>query len=30
VHELNHWFGPGGARKQALIDTDPTIERGRR
>ena len=29
VRGLNHWFGKGEARKQALFDVDLTIERGR-
>jgi putative ABC transport system ATP-binding protein len=28
VHGLNHWFGAGDARKQALYDLDLTIEAG--
>ena len=28
VHGLNHWFGVGDARKQALYDLDLTIEAG--
>jgi len=28
IKELNHWFGSGEARKQALFDIDLTIERG--
>ncbi len=28
VHGLNHWFGEGEARKQALHDIDVTLERG--
>jgi putative ABC transport system ATP-binding protein len=29
VRGLNHWFGEGEARKQALFDVDVAIERGR-
>ncbi|KAA2244036.1 ATP-binding cassette domain-containing protein [Salinarimonas soli] len=29
VRGLNHWFGTGEARKQALFDIDLSIERGR-
>jgi putative ABC transport system ATP-binding protein len=29
VRGLNHWFGEGEARKQALFDVDVSIERGR-
>jgi putative ABC transport system ATP-binding protein len=28
AHGLNHWFGDGEARKQALFDIDLTIARG--
>jgi putative ABC transport system ATP-binding protein len=28
THGLNHWFGEGEARKQALIDIDLTVEPG--
>jgi putative ABC transport system ATP-binding protein len=28
AHGLNHWFGTGEARKQALIDIDLTVARG--
>ena len=28
AHGLNHWFGTGEARKQALIGIDLTVERG--
>jgi putative ABC transport system ATP-binding protein len=28
AHGLNHWFGQGEARKQALIGIDLTVERG--
>ena len=28
VHGLNHWFGAGSARKQALFDIDLTLHRG--
>jgi putative ABC transport system ATP-binding protein len=28
AHRLNHWFGQGEARKQALIDIDLAVERG--
>jgi putative ABC transport system ATP-binding protein len=28
VHGLNHWFGTGEARKQALFDIDLTVARG--
>jgi putative ABC transport system ATP-binding protein len=29
VRGLNHWFGEGEARKQALFDLDLTVERGK-
>lgn len=29
VRGLNHWFGEGEAKKQALFDVDLTVERGR-
>jgi len=29
IKGLNHWFGTGEARKQALFDVDLTIERGK-
>lgn len=28
IEELNHWFGEGSARKQALFDIDLILERG--
>ena len=28
IHGLNHWFGTGEARKQALFDIDMTLPRG--
>jgi putative ABC transport system ATP-binding protein len=28
IHGLNHWFGEGSARKQALFGIDLTLERG--
>lgn len=28
VHGLNHWFGTGDARKQAMFDIDLTLEKG--
>ena len=28
IHSLNHWFGNGEARKQALFDIDLTLPRG--
>lgn len=28
IHRLNHWFGEGAARKQALFDIDLSLERG--
>ena len=28
IKNLNHWFGSGEARKQALFDINLTIERG--
>ena len=29
VHELNHWFGEGEARKQVLFDVNLALERGK-